>query len=428
MRTNSKLWSSRIPALALVFASGGCIDAVIGDIDVCKYDGKGYALGESFPATDGCNTCSCEKTGSISCTEIACSNDAGGAPGGGASDAGGAPGTCSYAGKLYKFGDTFKDSDGCNTCSCTEQGVACTLIGCLTPCKHGGNSYSAGQTFPSDDGCNTCSCLGDGSIACTDKACPNPCTGDAVTGAPLPPGCNTCSYGGQTYEQGQSFPALDGCNTCSCGANGNIGCTKIGCQGQTCEFDGKVYQLGDTFYDELDCNGCSCTESGVTCDARYCDPALACKLGDSSFASGVSVPCADGCNTCFCDAGGWGSTLVACGPLPKVERCSGVEAGAPKARVLYLDGDTLALEVGIGGCANITAAFKLCFDGSFAESFPVQTRLRIITDDVSTCSAWTTQRKVFDLSPLRDAYSAAYQTSTGKIQVGLPGDSVLYSF
>jgi hypothetical protein len=38
----------------------------------CSYGGKTYAVGDSFPATDGCNTCSCGEGGSVACTKIAC--------------------------------------------------------------------------------------------------------------------------------------------------------------------------------------------------------------------------------------------------------------------------------------------------------------------------------------------------------------------
>lgn len=38
----------------------------------CTYEGVSYAPGESFPASDGCNTCSCSAGGAIACTEMAC--------------------------------------------------------------------------------------------------------------------------------------------------------------------------------------------------------------------------------------------------------------------------------------------------------------------------------------------------------------------
>jgi hypothetical protein len=39
----------------------------------------------------------------------------------------------------------------------------------------------------------------------------------------------SCSYGGQTYASGASFPSTDGCNTCNCGTGGTVGCTKMAC-------------------------------------------------------------------------------------------------------------------------------------------------------------------------------------------------------
>jgi hypothetical protein len=45
------------------------------------------------------------------------------------SDAGGSG--CTYNGKHYAVGDTFKSSDGCNDCSCEANGrAACTLRAC----------------------------------------------------------------------------------------------------------------------------------------------------------------------------------------------------------------------------------------------------------------------------------------------------------
>lgn len=38
----------------------------------CEYGGKTRAVGESFPSTDGCNTCGCTESGNVACTEKAC--------------------------------------------------------------------------------------------------------------------------------------------------------------------------------------------------------------------------------------------------------------------------------------------------------------------------------------------------------------------
>jgi hypothetical protein len=77
----------------------------------------------------------------------------------------------------YSVGDTFKSPDGCNDCSCTAQGIVCTLRACATPppstgtCTYDGKSYASGATFPSSDGCNSCSCQSNGAVLCTERAC-----------------------------------------------------------------------------------------------------------------------------------------------------------------------------------------------------------------------------------------------------------------
>jgi len=38
----------------------------------CDYDGAHYRAGESFPSSDGCNQCSCQKDGTVVCTLRAC--------------------------------------------------------------------------------------------------------------------------------------------------------------------------------------------------------------------------------------------------------------------------------------------------------------------------------------------------------------------
>jgi hypothetical protein len=47
----------------------------------CEYAGQGYAAGDTFKDTDGCNDCRCDKNGGVSCSAKACMDA-------GASDAG----------------------------------------------------------------------------------------------------------------------------------------------------------------------------------------------------------------------------------------------------------------------------------------------------------------------------------------------------
>jgi hypothetical protein len=40
--------------------------------DKCRYDGKTYSLGDRFPASDECNTCTCGEDGKVACTPMYC--------------------------------------------------------------------------------------------------------------------------------------------------------------------------------------------------------------------------------------------------------------------------------------------------------------------------------------------------------------------
>lgn len=196
-----------------------------------------------------------------------------------------------------------------------------------------------------------------------------------------------------------------------------------------CTVNGRTHAPGDSFYDALECNRCICQDGGgAFCTERACAPEEACTLGDSQFASGNSIPCEDGCNSCLCTKGSWSSTDAACAPLPKVALCDDEPKGVSRVEVIYRNDDALALRVGMGGCGGSTPAFKLCWDGAIAESFPVQMRLKVVQDEITSCSAWATQEKVFDLTPLREAYARAYQSEKGSIRVNLAGDDVLYEF
>lgn len=119
----------------------------------CVYQGKTYPPFTSWTASDGCNTCSCQPGGEVSCTLKDCA------------------GTCSYGGKVYQAGESFPAGDGCNTCSCMGGGqVACTAAYCGATCTYGGKQYAAGDTFPALDGCNKCTCTDQG-VTCTEIAC-----------------------------------------------------------------------------------------------------------------------------------------------------------------------------------------------------------------------------------------------------------------
>jgi hypothetical protein len=69
-----------VPYSIFVASCGGAYDRAgdstagrDGNGRACEYDGTFYGDGDSFPANDGCNDCSCDD-GSVLCTQIACNS------------------------------------------------------------------------------------------------------------------------------------------------------------------------------------------------------------------------------------------------------------------------------------------------------------------------------------------------------------------
>jgi len=219
---------SCLPLTALLLTTmgiGPCDSQPLGSVDAgptCTSDGKTYPLGAKFPAADGCNTCTCLTDG-VACTLLSCAKD-------GSPSTDGAPATgCLYAGTKYAVGAMFPDTDGCNKCSCMADGqVACTLIGCAdasadgpAACTYNGAPRKDGESFLAVDGCNTCWCSSATGVSCTKKAC--------LPDASAVDGGGTCQYQGITYAVNDTFPASDGCNTCTCTSGGLAACTLKAC-------------------------------------------------------------------------------------------------------------------------------------------------------------------------------------------------------
>ncbi len=120
----------------------------------CNVDGTAYQAGESFPAGDGCNTCTCTKSGAVACTKIAC------------------PPLCEYDGTTYKRGATFTVDDGCNQCVCLDDGtVICAPSPCPPFCEYRGVLHESGVSFTAVDGCNLCECGPHGKVICSMRPC-----------------------------------------------------------------------------------------------------------------------------------------------------------------------------------------------------------------------------------------------------------------
>jgi hypothetical protein len=166
-------------------------------------------------------------------------------------------------------------------------GVLASLVGCSakitsSACEYNGESYNLGETFPAADGCNTCSCDEEG-VACTEMGCSS-CEGpEPDCGAP-PPGCTidtVCTGAGDWSCELR----------CDCAE-----APPIDCQAPPpgCFYDGPVCVDGNWSCGDLICSGscqgpepecpqpgapgcfsyATCTEFGWEC-LTQCDPCAA---------------------------------------------------------------------------------------------------------------------------------------------------------
>ncbi len=140
--------------IALGAAGSGCVEHGKGGGAVCVFMGEPHAVGEQFPAGDGCNTCSCQADDVVTCSELACPVGDGGvgdgtmaacAPSGGCNDG---PfcngiccgigercdnGVCTCGGNPACTGDDVCASGGpvggptCGTICCGSAGSPCPL-------------------------------------------------------------------------------------------------------------------------------------------------------------------------------------------------------------------------------------------------------------------------------------------------------------
>jgi hypothetical protein len=95
---------------------------------------------------------------------------------------------------------------------------------------------------------------------------------------------------------------------------------------------------------------------------------------------------------------------------------------------LEIVGNCLEVHVSYGGGCE-THAYDPCWDGSFAESFPVQATLWIDHDAMNDlCDAIVADTWAIDLGSMKSAWQAAYQSQSGSIVLHVGQQSIQYDF
>lgn len=176
---------------------------------------------------------------------------------------------------------------------------------------------------------------------------------------------------------------------------------------------------------------CGCTRNWVA--RSDAEPGLFYALMDAATAAGCDLGLESTCDcpetygyACVDHQCTWDYEPDAPEPLPD---CSAEDGDPYGLSAATLSGDTLtATVVYSGGC--VEHSFDLCWpDQSFMESDPVQARLDLLHDDPGDpCDGVVSEDRDFDLSPLKEAWQAAYHATSGEIVVHLHDFTFHYVF
>ncbi|XP_033611885.1 kielin/chordin-like protein [Fukomys damarensis] len=318
--------------------------------DGCFLNGREHHSGEPVGSVDPCSRCHCAN-GSIQCEPLPC-------PPVPCRHPGRVPGQCcpvcngcEYQGHQYHSQETFslQESGRCFLCSCQAGEVSCEEQECpVAPCGPSGSGSRLcpacvlnGEEFaegvqwePDGQPCTACSCQ-DGVPGCGAVLCsPPPCQHPTQSPGACCPSCESCTYHGHVYTNGQNFTdPEEPCRACHC-EDGSVRCSVVECPPVTCArpqsllgqcclrcpdciLEQQVFMDGQRFSHPRDpCQECHCQEGHARCQPRACPRApcahplpgtccqsdcSGCAFGGKEYPSGAdfSHP-SDPCRLCRC--------------------------------------------------------------------------------------------------------------------------------
>nr|XP_019607131.1 PREDICTED: kielin/chordin-like protein isoform X1 [Rhinolophus sinicus] len=337
--------------------------------DGCFLNGREYRSGEPVDFGDHCSHCRCAN-GSVQCEPLPCPvmpcRYPGRIPGQCCPVCAG----CEYQGHQYQNQETFRLQEGgrCVRCSCQAGEVSCEeqecpVAPCTLPvsgpqlcpaCVLNGEEFAEGIEWePDGQPCTACSCQ-DGVPMCGAVPCsPAPCQHPTQPPGACCPSCESCTYHGHVYANGQNFTDSDSpCHTCRC-EDGTVRCSLVDCPRTTCArpqsgpgqccprcpdciLEKQVFVDGESFSHPRDpCQECQCQEGQPSCQPRACPRAPCahplpgpccqnncdgCAFGGKEYPNGADFPhFSDPCRLCHCLRGNVQCLARRCPLLPCAE-------------------------------------------------------------------------------------------------------------
>uniref|UniRef100_A0A8D0N5J2 Kielin cysteine rich BMP regulator n=1 Tax=Sus scrofa TaxID=9823 RepID=A0A8D0N5J2_PIG len=274
--------------------------------------------------------------------------------------------SCEYQGHQYQSQETFRlqESGRCVHCTCQAGEVSCEerecpVAPCALPdsgpqlcpaCVLDGEEFAEGvQWEPDGQPCMACSCQA-GVPMCRALLCsPAPCQHPTRPLGACCPSCESCTYHGQVYANGQNFTDADSpCHACRC-EDGTVTCSLVNCPPTTCArpqrgpgqccprcpdcvLEKQVFVDGERFSHPQDpCQECQCQEGQAHCQPRVCPTASCahplpgpccqhncngCAFGGKEYPNGADFPHpSDPCRLCRCLSGNVQCLARRCPPL-----------------------------------------------------------------------------------------------------------------